>query len=102
MGSAGRGMLHHLKAVWTFRHFWMSLVRMDLRSRYRRSVLGIGWSVLNPILMSAVFCLVLGQIMDITSADTWQSYPAPWRAYGAFLLCGMAVWEFMRNSMSSG
>jgi ABC-type polysaccharide/polyol phosphate export permease len=95
-------MLHHLKAVWTFRHFWMSLVRMDLRSRYRRSVLGIGWSVLHPIAMSAVFCLVLGQIMDIANDNLWSGYPAPWRAYGAFLLCGMAVWEFIRNSTSMG
>ncbi len=28
-----------------------SLVRLDLRNRYRRSVLGIGWSLLNPLAM---------------------------------------------------
>ncbi len=95
-------MLHHLKAVWTFRHFWMSLVRMDLRSRYRRSVLGIGWSVLHPILMSGVFCIVFAQIMNIGEDPELKSYPAPWRGYGAFLLCGMAVWEFIRNSTASG
>ncbi len=95
-------MLHHLKAVWTFRHFWMALVRMDLRSRYRRSVLGIGWSVLHPITMSAVFCLVFAQIFDITKDPMWSSFPAPWRGYGAFLLCGMTVWEYIRNSTHSG
>ena len=49
-----RGMLSHMQSIWTFRHFWMALVKMDLRTKYRRSVLGIGWSVLNPIMMSAV------------------------------------------------
>lgn len=96
-------MLAHLKAVWTFRYFWMSLVRMDLRSRYRRSFLGIGWSVLHPIAMSGVFCLVFSQILDIKSAD-WApyGYPAAWRGYAAFLLTGLAVWEFIRNSTAMG
>jgi lipopolysaccharide transport system permease protein len=96
-------MVNHLKAVWTFRYFWLSLVRMDLRSRYRRSVLGIGWSLLNPILMSAVFCLVFSTMWDI-SGGRWAEfgYSAPWRGYAAYLLCGMAVWEFLRNSLSIG
>jgi ABC-type polysaccharide/polyol phosphate export permease len=94
-------MLQHLKAVWTFRYFWLALVKMDLRSRYRRSVLGIGWSVLHPIAMSAVFCLVFSEIMNIQGAD-WPGYRAAWRGYAAFLLTGMTVWEFIRNSTVIG
>jgi ABC-type polysaccharide/polyol phosphate export permease len=96
-------MFAHLKAVWTFRYFWMSLVKMDLRTRYRRSFLGIGWSVLHPIAMSGVFCLVFSQIMNIQSVEwTKAGYPAAWRGYAAFLLTGMAVWEFIRNSTVNG
>jgi ABC-type polysaccharide/polyol phosphate export permease len=95
-------MFSHLKAVWTFRYFWMSLVRMDLRSRYRRSFLGIGWSVLHPIAMSGVFCLVFAEIMRIQGGDSTIGYPAPWRWYAAYLLSGLAVWEFIRNSTASG
>jgi lipopolysaccharide transport system permease protein len=96
-------MLQHLKAIWTFRYFWMSLVRMDLRSRYRRSVLGVGWSVLHPIAMGAVFCLVFSQILDIKTAD-WEpyGYTAAWRGYAAFLITGLMVWEFIRNSTVIG
>lgn len=96
-------MFQHLKAVWTFRYFWMSLVKMDLRSRYRRSVLGIGWSVLHPIAMSGVFCLVFSQIMDIRG-DDWErfGYPAAWRGYAAFLLTGMAIWDFIKTSVTVG
>ena len=88
-------MLKHLTAIWTFRHFWMALVRMDLRTRYRRSVLGIGWSVLNPVLMSAVIVLGIGKIMG-AGADL-----GPFE-YGAFLLPGMCTWEFLRNSTTMG
>lgn len=96
-------MFAHLKAVWTFRYFWMSLVKMDLRSRYRRSVLGIGWSVLHPVMMSGVFCLVFSQIMGI-EGDDWSKigYSAAWKGYAAYLLTGMAIWEFIRNSTSIG
>lgn len=96
-------MFAHLKAVWTFRYFWMSLVKMDLRSRYRRSVLGIGWSVLHPIVMSGVFCLVFSSLMPI-SGGGWEKigYPENWRGYAAYLLTGMAIWEFIRNSTAIG
>jgi len=86
-------MLSHIQSIWTFRHFWMALVKMDLRTKYRRSVLGVGWSVLNPILMSAVLMLGFGRVLG--GGDTI-------REYGAFLLSGLCVWEFMRNSMSIG
>ncbi len=93
-------MLQHLKAVWTFRYFWMSLVKMDLRARYRRSFLGIGWSLLHPIAMSAVFCAVFSHL--VKSPDVMQGYPEYWRGYSAYLLAGMAVWEFIRNSTAIG
>ncbi len=94
-------MMTHLRAVWAFRHFWLSLVRMDLRSRYRRSVLGIGWSLLQPIAMSGVLCLVFSTILPMT-VETVKGYPAPWRAYAAYLLAGMCAWEFLRNSLVAG
>lgn len=85
-------MIHHLTAIWKFRHFLYSLVRLDLRLRYRRSVLGIGWSLLNPLAMTAVYVLVFGTILgggDITN-------------YAPHLLLGMAIWGFFRDSAVTG
>lgn len=94
-------MLQHLKAVWAFRYFWLSLVKMDLRTRYRRSILGIGWSVLHPIAMSAVFCLVFSTLMQVKQSQI-AGYPEAWRAYAAYLLTGLAVWDFLRVSAGNG
>ena len=85
-------MLHHIIAVWVYRHFWLSLVRADLRQRYRRSVLGLGWSLLQPLAMTATFCLVFSSILG--NAD--------WKHYAPYLLGGMCVWEFIRNSLTTG
>jgi ABC-type polysaccharide/polyol phosphate export permease len=99
--TLGRGMMGHLTAVWAYRHFWLALVRSDLRARYRRSVLGVGWSLLQPIAMSGVLCLVFSSLFPMADA-TLVGYPAPWRAYAAYLLAGMMVWEYLRNSLLLG
>lgn len=85
-------MFRHLSAVWTARHFLLALVRLDLRLRYRRSVLGIGWSLLHPIAMTAVFTVVFSQLFG-------DGNPI---GYATFALSGLAVWNFMRDSATLG
>ena len=84
-------MIGHLTAVWRFRHFLMALVRLDLRLRYRRSVLGVGWSLLNPIAMTVVFTVVFSNLLG---AGAWDYAPS--------LLTGMAVWNFLRDAATVG
>jgi lipopolysaccharide transport system permease protein len=85
-------MIHHVSAMWRFRHFLMALVKLDLRQRYRRSVLGIGWSLLNPIAMTVVFTVVFSNLLG--SGDPIR--------YAASVLTGMAVWGFLRDSALNG
>jgi lipopolysaccharide transport system permease protein len=84
-------MIDHLKAVWQFRYFWLSLVRLDIQNRYRRSVIGIGWSLLNPILMTVVFCSVFSSVLSTSLRD-----------YAPFLVAGLTVWEFLKGSAVQG
>lgn len=85
-------MIQHLKAVWTFRYFWMSLVKMDLLTRYRKSVLGVAWSLLHPLAMTAIFCLVFANLMG----------GGDWKRYAQLTLAGMAVYGFLRDSTLQG
>jgi lipopolysaccharide transport system permease protein len=85
-------MFRHLSAVWTARHFLLALVRLDLRLRYRRSVLGIGWSLLHPITMTIVFTVVFSQMFG-------DGNPI---GYAAFALAGLAVWNFFRDAATVG
>lgn len=85
-------MLQHLKAVWTFRYFWASLVKMDLMTRYRKSVLGIGWSLLHPLGMTAIFCLVFAGTIG----------GGKWIPYAQQTLAGMAVFGFLRDCTLQG
>ena len=84
-------MQGYISAVWRCRHFWLSLVKMDLRTRYRRSILGLGWSLLHPIAMTTVLCTVFHGLFKMDVAD-----------YGPFLLSGLTLWGFITASVTQG
>ena len=84
-------MTGYFSDVWRLRHFWLALVRIDLRKRYRRSVLGMGWSLLQPIAMMIVLCAVFGQIFDVSV-----------REYAPLLLSGLTFWAFIMAVVLQG
>lgn len=77
--------------IWSFRHFLMALVRLDLRQRYSRAALGLSWSIIQPAAFSAVFVLVFSQVLNTSPAS-----------YMTTLLIGLAVWNFFRECAVSG
>ncbi|MFO0802234.1 MAG: ABC transporter permease [Gemmataceae bacterium] len=81
-----------MTAVWKFRHFLFALVKLDLRLRYRRSILGVGWSLLNPIAMTVVFAAVFSSLLG--GGDIPRYVP--------HLLIGMAIWNFLRECVVTG
>jgi ABC-type polysaccharide/polyol phosphate export permease len=77
-------MVSYVAAMWRCRYFWLSLVKNDLRTRYRRSMLGMGWSLLHPIAMTAILCAVFHSIFKQDVAS-----------YAPFLLAGLACWNYV-------
>ena len=77
-------MGNYIWSVWQCRFFWISLVKMDLRTRYRRSVLGIGWSLLHPIAMTIIICIMFSRILKVDIAE-----------YAPSLLGGVACWNYI-------
>jgi ABC-type polysaccharide/polyol phosphate export permease len=64
---------------------------MDIRSRYRGSVLGMGWSLVNPIFMSAILCVAFYAIFQQNPLD-----------FGLYLFAGLTVWNFIRDATQQG
>ena len=48
----------HLRDIWRFRELLGNLVRKELKVRYKNSMLGFAWSMLNPLFLLAVYTLV--------------------------------------------
>jgi len=93
-GSAqgGKGVTAYFSAIWQCRYFWLSLVKMDLRTRYRRSLLGMGWSLLNPIAMTAIFCLVFTHVLGGSDPKFFAPY----------LLAGLSCWQYITGALQQG
>jgi lipopolysaccharide transport system permease protein len=81
----------YFSEIWRLRHFWMALVRIDLRKRYRRSIIGIGWSLLQPIAMTIVLCIVFSQLFKMSVRD-----------YSPYLLSGLTFWGFVTTVVMQG
>jgi len=79
--------LRELYELIRYRDLVVQLVSRDIRTRYKRSVLGVAWTFLNPLLMMAVLTLVFSRIFrgDI-------------QHYAVYLLSAQLVWIFFAQS----
>ena len=80
-----------VRELFTYGDLLRNLVVRDLKVRYRGSVLGFGWSLLNPLLMMGVFTLVFQVLANI---DPIERYPF-------FLLAALVPWLFTQHAITS-
>jgi ABC-type polysaccharide/polyol phosphate export permease len=80
------------------RELLINLTLRELRGKYKRTALGWGWSLLNPLSMMLVFTLVFGVLFNI---DTPVG-DGGLRNYALFLMCGLLPWLFLSNAMTAG
>jgi lipopolysaccharide transport system permease protein len=76
--------------IYRFRYFLRNMVARDLKVRYKGSILGFLWSLMNPLLMMLVFYLVFTYAFRINIPH-----------YPVFLLCGLVPWNFFAISISN-
>lgn len=81
-----------LKESFRYRYLLQHLVKRDVKVRYRNSILGVIWSLLNPLLMMVVFTLVFGKLMPNESV----------RQYSIFVLVGLLPWQFFTGTLLTG
>ena len=77
--------------VWRFRQLVALLVVRELKVRYKRSVLGLLWTMLNPLLLMVVYAVVFTTIM-----------PAAQPNFAVFLLAGLLPWLYFSTSLMQG
>lgn len=81
--------LEELHGVFQYRDLIYQLVQRDIVARYKRSVLGIAWTLLNPLGMMLVMTIVFSQL--------FQSV----KGYPTYILSGLVAWTFFAQTTSS-
>ena len=75
---------------WKYRYLLQNLITRDFKLKYRRSVLGVAWSVLNPLLTCLVMWAVFGALFNQRGQGI-EDFPL-------FLIIGQLMFNFFRES----
>jgi lipopolysaccharide transport system permease protein len=84
--------LINLRELWTYRELLYFLAVRDVKVRYKQTLLGGAWAILQPFLMMVVFTVFLGRMAHVSSGD----FPYP-----LFVYAGLLPWSFFASAVAN-
>jgi len=90
VSTARVGLWDRVKEIWRYRELLVAFSRTELKVKYKNSVLGFAWSMLNP----ALYLLVYWVVFDLILGTGIPNFPI-------FLLSGILVWNLFATSLGS-
>jgi lipopolysaccharide transport system permease protein len=85
--------LLNVAELWKFRELIYFLIWRDVKVRYKQTILGVAWAVLQPALMMVVFTLLFSRLAGISSGDL---------PYPLFAFAGLLPWTFFASALTNG
>ena len=90
--EAGRTERHYWRDLWRFRELFFFLAWRDILVRYKQTVIGFAWTLLQPLLTMLIFTLVFSKLAKLPSED------AP---YPILIFSALLPWQLFSNGFSS-
>jgi lipopolysaccharide transport system permease protein len=88
-------MKNMLKSLWAYRSFIFGSVKREFQSKYRNSLLGAAWTLINPLAMIIVYTMIFSQIMHSKLPGIDGSF-----AYSIYLCAGILTWGLFAEIVS--
>ncbi len=88
-------MLGIFRSLWQYRHFVLSSIRNELKSRFARSKLGGLWMIINPLAQVAIYALILSNVLAAKLPGVESTY-----AYATYLMAGLLAWTLFNEIIS--
>jgi lipopolysaccharide transport system permease protein len=82
-----------LQPLWEYRQLLFFFTWRDLKVRYKQTVLGASWAILQPLLATIVFTIFFGRVAGIPSGGV---------AYLVFSFTGTLPWTYFSNALTNG
>lgn len=76
-----------LRALWAYRGFILGSVKREFQSKYRNSLLGAAWTVLNPLAMIVVYTVIFAEVMRSRLPGVENTF-----GYSIYLCAGVLTW----------
>ena len=80
-----------LRELWEYRELLYFLTWRDIKVRYKQTVLGAAWAVIQPLFMMLVFSLFFGKLAGV---------PSDGIPYPVFTFCGLLPWQLFAHSLT--
>ncbi len=87
-----RGWIIGWQELWHFRELFVTLTFRDLQVRYKQTIIGVAWAIIQPVLTMVVFSLFFGGMAQIPTDD---GLPYPIFSYAA-----LVPWQFFASSLT--
>ena len=81
-----------LKEIWNYRELLYFLTKRDIKVRYKQTVLGGLWAIIQPVFMMVVFTLFFGRLAKL---------PSDGIPYPIFVYAGLLPWTYFANAVSA-
>ena len=81
-----------LLQLWEYRELIFALTQREIKARYRQSLLGIGWAIIQPLAFMVVFSLVFGRFARL---------PSDGLPYPIFSYVALVPWTFLANALTT-
>jgi lipopolysaccharide transport system permease protein len=89
--EAGRAERHYWRDLWRYRELLGFLAWRDIKVRYKQTVLGAAWALIQPAITLIVFTFVFGKL---------AAMPAGGVPYPLLVMAGLLPWQLFANSLS--
>jgi lipopolysaccharide transport system permease protein len=86
--------LIHLHDLWTYRELLYFLVWRDVKIRYKQTVLGAAWAIIQPVASMIVFTVFFGRLAGLEARTGGVPYPV-------FVYAGLLPWTFFANAVTT-
>lgn len=86
-----------IKALWAYRGFILGSVKREFQSKYRNSLLGAAWTVINPLAMIVVYTVIFSQVMKAKLPGMDSSF-----GYSIYLCAGSLTWGLFAEIVGRG
>jgi len=88
----GRGETNYWRDLWRYRELLGFLAWRDVKVRYKQTVLGVAWALLQPAVTLVVFTFVFGRLAGLPSGGV---------PYPLLVMAGLMPWQLFANSLSN-
>ena len=79
-----------LREIWAYRELLWILAWRDVSVRYKQSIVGIGWAIIQPVMTMIIFTIIFGKFAKL---------PSDGIPYPVFAFCALLPWNYFARSL---